>query len=70
MRATLLDFRSPKETTPAPYFPVITNQGRRLSVGEAPKSSTFGHSQRFSPVSKDNFFKVGPGSYNSDFTDL
>ena len=32
MRPTNLDFRSPKEKTPAPYFPEINRDGLRINI--------------------------------------
>ena len=80
MRATFLQFRNPKEQTPAPYFPQSTTEGRRLltkrfnrlTESESRKGS-FSRCDRFNSLG--SIYKnvvdrtgdaVGPGSYKDD----
>ena len=74
MRATFLQFRNPKEETPAPYFPKKTNCGKNMNKFEDQNESesvggTFGKNKRFhmGSIYKDvvdrTTKKVGPGTY-------
>ena len=77
MRATQLDFRNPKEETPAAYFPSKTNDGRHMNKFDYPnesesKNGTWGKDSRFyqGSIYKDMFDKtsrrVGPGAYREE----
>lgn len=74
MRATYLQYRSPKEQTPCAYFPMNTNQGRPLNRFEylsqsESRQGTFSKNGRFTQGSiyNDAFHrtgqKIGPGAY-------
>ena len=68
MRPTLLDFRSPKERTPAPYKPMVTRDGSTLSSSND-KSPRIGKGQRFRQYkinAKNTGYMVGPGTYRDD----
>ena len=68
MRPTELCFRSPKERTPGPNYPVTTHTGRPLF--ESPSQAltpTFSHEKRFAyydQAARRTGMRVGPGSYN------
>jgi hypothetical protein len=68
MRPTLLNFRSPKERTPAPYNPPVTCDGRNLF--ESPRiKTTIPHEKRFRHYDTDaskTGIMVGPGSYRDN----
>ena len=77
MRATFLQFRNPKEQTPAAYFPQNTNQGKPVARYAYPnesesKQGTFGKNHRFK---EGSIYKgvvdrtratVGPGAYRDE----
>ena len=68
MRPTLLNFRSPKERTPAPNKPMVTRDGSTLRLAQTPKSS-IGNGKRFRQYkinAKRTGHMVGPGSYRDD----
>ena len=77
MRATYLQFRSPKERTPAPYYPLKANNGLPLNrfeyfgQSESLKGS-FSQNHRFDKGSiydypfRTTTGKVGPGCYKDD----
>lgn len=69
MRATDLQFRSPKEYTPFGYDIKVTKTGSELQVKKRPVSArgTFSNESRFSlfrVLEKRMPAAVGPGSYN------
>lgn len=47
MRPTDLKFRSPKERTPAGYYPLVTNNGKCLSVTPKRNRPTMPQARRF-----------------------
>ena len=77
MRATYLQFRSPKERTPAPYYPLKANNGLPLNrfeyfgQSESLKGS-FSKNHRFDKGSiydypfRTTAGRVGPGCYKDD----
>ena len=68
MRPTLLNFRSPKERTPAPYNPVLTCDGRDLFATPR-KGGSFSNERRFRDydiTAKKTGYMVGPGTYKDD----
>ena len=68
MRPTLLNFRSPKERTPAPYNPSATCDGRTLFATPR-KGGSFSNERRFRDydiTAKKTGYMVGPGTYKDD----
>ena len=68
MRPTLLNFRSPKERTPAPYNPSLTCDGRNLFATPR-KGGSFSNERRFRDYdisAKKTGYMVGPGAYKDD----
>ena len=73
MRPTDLGFRSPKDRTPAGYYPTITFDGRSLSVTPKRQAATIPQSKRFGHYDQDarkTGFRIGPGLYNIDILDI
>ena len=72
MRPTSLEFRSPKEKTPAGYLPKLNYVGQSLSFN-SPKSKnehfTFSTAKRFSQYATESTktgYHLGPGAYSPD----
>ena len=77
MRATQLQFRNPKERTPAPYYPIKVNDGMPINryeyfgQSESLKGS-FSKNHRFDKGSIYDYpfscteNKVGPGTYKDE----
>lgn len=68
MRPTALGFRSPKERTPAGYYPQVTFDGRALSVAPKRKQPALPQSRRFTQYeaeARKTGCRVGPGVYES-----
>ena len=66
MRPTLLNFRSPKESTPGPYDTRVRFDGSPLEYCKA-KSPTFSREKRFKQYeneAKRTSSMIGPGSYS------
>ncbi|OMJ77980.1 hypothetical protein SteCoe_22301 [Stentor coeruleus] len=68
MRPTELNFRSPKEKTPDPGYPVVTFDGRKLSFKPSNMKGNFSQGKRFMQYdveAKKTGYRVGPGTYNN-----
>ena len=77
MRATYLQYRNPKESTPSAYYPLNTNQGKPLNRFEYLSQSesrrgTFSQGHRFLQgsiyhnVGARTSEVVGPGAYREE----
>ena len=66
MRATSLEFRSPKEKTGEFDWPCVTGYGTLLFTGKKCMKTDFGKGKRFRQYEIDAKMNegVGPGSYN------